>query len=114
MTSCSGVETLRAKQEFEAWTASHGVRISHYHADNGQFAEAHFKEGLHLNAQSITFCGVNAHHQNGIVEHQNWSITESARTMLLHAERLWPAGVSPLLWPFTLKWYAVHIHNHFR
>ena len=31
--------------------------------------------------------------------------------MLLHSERLWPEGVSPLLWPFTLK-YAVHIHNY--
>jgi len=112
MTSCSGAEALRAKQEFEAWSASHGIQISHYHADNGRFAEAVFKDDLRLNAQSIAFCGVNAHHQNGIVERQNRSITESARTMLLHAERLWPEGVSPLLWPFALK-YAVHIHNHF-
>jgi len=67
---------------------------------------------LRLNAQSITFCGINAHHQNGIVERQNQSITESARTMLLHAECLWPERVSPLLWPFALK-YAVHIHNQF-
>ena len=31
MTSCSGDETLRAKQEFEAYAASLGVRITHYH-----------------------------------------------------------------------------------
>ena len=102
MTSCSGEETLRAKQEFEAWAASHGIHILHHHADNGRFAETSFKEDLRLNAQSITFCGVNTHSQNDIVELQNRSITESARMMLLHAECLWPEGVSPLLWPFAL------------
>ena len=49
MTSPSGEETLRAKQEFEAHAASLGVRISHYHADNGRFKENIFMDDLKLN-----------------------------------------------------------------
>ena len=111
MTECSGKETLRAKQEFEAFAASHGVRIAHYHADNGRFQESMFTDDVQLNAQTISFCGVNAHHQNGIVERHIRKITESSRTMLLHAERLWPEAISPILWPFAIK-YAAHIHNN--
>ncbi len=111
MTDCSGSETLRAKQEFESYAASVGVRISHYHADNGRFQESLFTDDLKLNAQTITFCGVNAHHQNGIVERHNGTLTESARVMLLHAQRFWPEAISSLLWPFALK-YANHIHNY--
>ncbi len=111
MTECSGKETLRAKQEFEAYAASNGVRISHYHADNGRFQESLFVDDIKLNAQTISFCAVNAHHQNGIVERHNRTLTESARTMLLHAERLWPEAVTQMLWPFALK-YAAHIHNN--
>ena len=112
MTSCSGDETLRAKQEFEAYAASLGVRISHYHADNGRFQEQKFKDDLILNSQTISFCAVNAHHQNGIVERRNQTLTNTARTMLLHAARLWPEAISTILWPFALK-YAEHMHNNF-
>ncbi len=68
MTECSGKETLQAKQEFEAYAASNRVTISHYHADNGRFQESLFVDDIKLNAQTISFCAVNVHHQNGIVE----------------------------------------------
>ena len=32
-------ETLEAKHQFEQYAVSHGVTITHYHADNGRFAE---------------------------------------------------------------------------
>ncbi len=35
----SAVETMLAKQVFEKFAAKHGVRILHYHCDNGQFAD---------------------------------------------------------------------------
>jgi len=111
MTSTTGEETLRAKQEFEAHAASLGIRVAHYHADNGRFKEAIFMDDVKLNAQTISFCGVNAHHQNGIVERHNRTLTDNARTMLLHAERLWPEAISEILWPFALK-YAQHLHNY--
>ena len=54
-------------------------------------------DNVKLNAQNITFCGVNAHHQNGIVERHNRTLTDSARTMLLQAEQMWPEAVSQIL-----------------
>ncbi len=34
----SPAETMLAKQAFDKFAAEHGVRILHYHCDNGQFA----------------------------------------------------------------------------
>jgi hypothetical protein len=35
-------ETVRAKQAFEAYSATYGVRIQHYHVDNGCFTNNAF------------------------------------------------------------------------
>jgi hypothetical protein len=35
-------KTLEAKRAFEVFARSHRVNVSHYHADNGCFAEAAF------------------------------------------------------------------------
>jgi hypothetical protein len=35
----SAEETMLAKQAFEKFAVEHGVRILHYHCDNGQFAD---------------------------------------------------------------------------
>jgi hypothetical protein len=34
-------ETIEAKEAFERWAGSHNVKISHYHADNGETNEAY-------------------------------------------------------------------------
>jgi hypothetical protein len=39
----SGAETMLAKQAFEKFVAEHGVRILHYHCDNGGFADNTWK-----------------------------------------------------------------------
>jgi hypothetical protein len=39
----SAAETMLAKQAFEKFAAEHGVRILHYHCDNGQFADNAWK-----------------------------------------------------------------------
>ena len=111
MTDMSADSTLKAKQEFEAFCGQHDVRIRHYHADNGRFADDVFQDDIRIHSQSISFCAVGHHAQNGIVEKKIGLLTESARTMLLHAERLWPEAISTVLWPFALK-LAAHIHNH--
>ena len=56
--------------------------------------------------QSLSFAGVNAHHQNGIAERRIKEIQELARSMMIHANRRWPEAISPNLWP-----YAVHMAN---
>ncbi|KAL7502463.1 hypothetical protein ACHAXN_000893 [Cyclotella atomus] len=53
--------------------------------------------------QTITFCGVGAHHQNGVVKRRIWLITEVSRTLLLHAQHHWPKYITTMLWPFAVK-----------
>ena len=66
--STSADETLKAKESFEEFPNSHGVKILHYHADNGRFAEKVWKEDVIKKSQTLTFSGVGAHHQNGRAE----------------------------------------------
>ena len=78
-------ETIDAKHAFERLAEQHGVRILHYHCDNERFADKAFVDDVRAAHQTITFCGVGAHHQNGIAERRIRDITENARTSLLHA-----------------------------
>jgi hypothetical protein len=39
--------------------------------------------------QTISFCGVGAHHQNGIAEKRIGDLQRRATTILLHAQRRW-------------------------
>jgi hypothetical protein len=61
-------ETLLAKHAYERFLSSIGVTAKAYHADNGHFADKGFKDDCVMNNQSITFCGIEGHHQNGIAE----------------------------------------------
>jgi hypothetical protein len=54
----------------------------------------------------LSFCGVNAHHQNGKAERRIKDVTEGARTALLHAIHRWPKAVNASLWPAALKNYV--------
>jgi len=44
------------------------MHISHYHADNGIFADTKFLAHIAQAGQTISFCGAYAHFQNGIAE----------------------------------------------
>ncbi len=67
-TSMSSEETVKSKVAFEKFAATHGVNIKHYHADNGRFKDNLFMKSIEEKGQTITFCGVGAHHQNGKAE----------------------------------------------
>ena len=71
----SAEETVESKHAFEAYAASHGVRIKKYHADNGAFNTRLFKESVIAAHQQIDFCGVYVHHQNSIAERMIQTIT---------------------------------------
>jgi hypothetical protein len=103
-------ETVQAKHAFEARSAMMGVTIQHYHCDNGRFADNAFKQSITASNQNITYCGVNAHFQNGRAEKKIRDLRESARTQLLHAINRWPGTVSIHLWPYALR-YAADVHN---
>jgi hypothetical protein len=107
--SSSGAETLKAKLAFEDFARSHGVTIKHYHADNGRFVDNLFKNSCEEKGQTQSFCGVNAHWQNGIAERHIRSHQETARTMLLHAKHRWPSAVETYLWPYALR-MACEVH----
>ena len=110
-TSLDGEQTLVAKMNFEAHADQCGVIVDSYRADNGRFAEQSFIDAVKEAHQTIDFCAVGAHHQNGVIERHFQRLTSSARTILLHAKRHWPSMITTVLWPFAYK-YAELLYNH--
>ena len=101
--STSQDETLESKIAFEKHSNTHGVTIKEYRADNGRFAKKGFRDAVDDANQTISFCGVGSHHQNGIAEKYIQDITVATRVLLLHAKRYWPEAIGTILWPFALK-----------
>ena len=111
MTDMNAEATVAAKEAFERLAGSYNVLIKHYHCDNGLFDTVAFKASIIQANQTISFCGVNAHHQNGRAERRIRDVTEGARTALLHASHRWPKAIHPALWPCALKHY-VNLRNN--
>jgi hypothetical protein len=99
---------LRRSELSENFCLERGVRVEHYHADNGIFASKGFREEVQRCGQKLTFCGVGAHHQNGVAERRIQDLTDSARAMLAHAAHR-NDSVTAHLWP-----YAVHNSTYTR
>ena len=106
MLKLDAESTVEAKLAFERVAASHGAMVHHYHADNGLFDTKLFKEAVRKSNQTLSFCGVNAHHQNGRAEARIKDVTTGARTALLHAAHRWPKAINAALWPSALKHYT--------
>lgn len=102
-TSTNANQTIDAKDAWERYAKAHGVTIKHYHADNGIFAEKAFVMAVQTKGQTITYCAVNAHHQNGRAEKKIRDLQETARTMILHAKQRWPHVVTTNLWPYAIR-----------
>ena len=99
--SQSAEDTVEAKEVFERFAQSCGVAIRHYHCDNGVFAAKKFRDAVDHSQQTISFCGVNAHHQNGIAERRIQDLSDSTRAMLVEARHRNPL-VKNFLWPLAL------------
>jgi hypothetical protein len=99
----TSAETVEAKRAFKAYARSHGVSIKHYHADNGRFADNAFIDSVARSGQTISYCGVNAHFQNGVAEKRIRDLQEQARKQLLHAKSRWPSAIEINLWPYALR-----------
>ena len=110
MGTLSSEETVAAKVAFERHASELGVSILHYHADNGRFQDNAFRAACEQGGQRLTFCGVNAHFQNGRAEKAIRDLSESARKQLLHAQARWPDAIHLALWPYALR-MAVSLHN---
>jgi hypothetical protein len=97
------METLLAKLAFGKICAKADCPVKHYQVDNGQFSDKEFLAACNNLNQTIEFCRVGAHHQNGIIENRNKQLTQIARVFLLHGMRMWPQMVDQMFRPFAIK-----------
>ena len=111
MRSLSTECTLEAKAACERIFATYGHKVRRYRADNGRFADKDFLESVKTCNQSISFCGVGAHHQNAIAERGIKELTLISSTILLHAQQHWPEMISTILWPLALKAACERLNN---
>jgi hypothetical protein len=107
----SAVETIRAKQGFERLCMDNGVVVQDYLTDSGAFKANSFVAHTNETHQKLSFCGTNAHHQNGVAERSIQTISNMARAMILHSSIHWKDGCDSSLWPMAVE-YAAHIYNN--
>ena len=96
-------ETLQGKKSFEMMAAQHGVQIHSYHADNGVFRANGWINDCHNKNQTLTFAGVNAHHQNGKAERRIRLLQELTRTQMIHLQHKWKVINTSPLWPYAMR-----------
>jgi hypothetical protein len=106
MIEMNAATTVEAKLAFERVVASYSVTVRHYHSDNGLFDTKAFKASLSKAGQTLSFCGVNVHHQNGKAENRIKDVTTGGRTALLHVAHRWPKAIDASLWPAAIKHYS--------
>ena len=85
--------------------------VKHHQAENGRFAENGFIDAINKKYEKTTFCGVGAHHQNGIVKNKNRILTTGERTLLLHDVIMWPQMIDGMFWPFDMKAIAKRLNS---
>jgi hypothetical protein len=107
----SAVETIRAKQAYERKCMDNGIFVEDYLTDSGAFKANAFVKNINETHQLIRFCGTNAHHQNGVSERAIQSISNMAKSMVLHAIIHWKDGIDASLWPQAVT-YAARIYNN--
>jgi hypothetical protein len=95
-SSTYGEQTLAVKRgDFKRKAKTCGQVIIAYHGDNGSFVEHKFQQDLKEQCQSLSVCGVGAHHhQSGIAERQTRTLSKRPRVILLHSYVRWPKTIS--------------------
>ena len=84
-TSLNAHETITSKSKYEQEARLYGVKVTHYHCDNGTFNARDFVNHVWEKGQSISFSGIGAKFQNAMAESAVRTTTYMARTMMLHA-----------------------------
>ena len=74
-----------------------------YNADNSIFIAQLYVDHMEQRSQTIQYCGVGVHFQNSISDNLIKILSGNARTVLLHANHLWPEACVPSLWLFVIK-----------
>ena len=73
---------LEENHAFEAFFHDHNVTVKHCYANDGRFCNNMFITNIYKQGQSISYCGVGAHHQNRIAENRIRDLTESAKEII--------------------------------
>ena len=107
----SSWETIHGTFNFEQLSLDNWVLIQSYLADNSIFKSIDFVRHIRQHHQRIKYCGLNAHNKNGIIEQNISTISNMARSILLHSSYKWKNGIDSSLWPMAVN-YACYIFNH--
>ena len=97
-------ETIRGKRRYEREFRDYGVEIKHYLADNGVYRVRELRREIEKENQTISMCGVGAHHQNATAERVIRTISEAARNTMIHAALHWLEEMVVDLWPFAIDY----------
>ena len=89
----------------------HGVIVCSYLSDNGIFLSMAFLWYIYQHVQQIHYCGINGHQNNGISERIFFTVSEYARSLLLHSSTRWNSGIDSTLWYLDVQ-YAAYIYSH--
>eukprot|EP00957_Ditylum_brightwellii_P013975 1054652-Ditylum_brightwellii.AAC.1 len=102
-TSTPSALTIQSKVQMEREAKCFNVTIKCIRADNSTFYSKEFQDHIESLEQDITFCGVSAHHHNGIAECHIRTLVASTCTSLLNAHVQWPQAIDMELWTFAFK-----------
>ena len=104
-------DMIKSKKQFEAFSRRHGVKIYYYHSNNGKYADKDFINEVNKSNQTIIFCGVYAHFQNGKAQKIIRDIQDKARTALIHSVARWNKASLTHLWSYALT-HVTDLQNH--
>jgi hypothetical protein len=93
------VETVRAKQACECMCMDNGIFVQDYLIDSASFKANSFVKHRNDTRRLLKLCGTNSHHKMGVAERSIQSISNTARSMILHDSVNWKDGIDTSLWP---------------
>ena len=103
-------DTIQSTHHFECLSKDIGVKIQLYHGDNGLFTSCGFEEFIYENNKILTFCRVEAHHQNGGAEQAIRVVVFKDRVITIIAEIILPFTSLDYIWDMEIK-HAIHLQN---
>jgi hypothetical protein len=87
------------EHQYEQKCMDNGIFVQNYLTDSGSFKANAFVKHINETHQLIRFCGTNDYHPNGVAERAIQSISNMARSIILHARIHWKDGIDASLWP---------------